>query len=120
MTEDFDFIYCDKGIADTRTEVESESVAGLGALGEFAGGDKLAVHVQALTAGADRGDDVVPLAVVEGGRCFESLVPLELEALLFLLVQHRHQVFSPPGSSVTRKWSEFSKHRVVFREGQSD
>lgn len=37
--------------------IKTGTVADFGTIGELAGGDKLAIHMQALTAGADGGDD---------------------------------------------------------------
>jgi hypothetical protein len=35
------------------------------AAAEFAGGDDLAVHIKALAAGVDGGDEVMPVTVIE-------------------------------------------------------
>lgn len=45
MTEDFDFIYCDNGIAAAGATVEPEAVAGASALHKFTGRDQFAVHM---------------------------------------------------------------------------
>jgi hypothetical protein len=59
------FIQCHHALAVAGAEVEAEAVAGVGAAGEFAGGEELAIHMQTLAAGAHGGDDLVPVAIVE-------------------------------------------------------
>ena len=84
-SEDLHFIDCHGGISITGPEVETEAVAGFGALGEFAGGDEFAIHVQALATLADGGDDMVPLTVIEGPGRIEGFVSLERESNLAVL-----------------------------------